>query len=146
MRIQEFVNKWRGKVIRDGQCVALFREYTEGFLGMPTLERLGADGGASGLFTRYNTDVGPVTRRIFEAIPYQQGSPARPEPGDTVVFGPSATNRWGHVGICTASDNGQGGITIFDQNGIAAMRGQAGGANESQWSMERVLGWLKIRQ
>lgn len=28
-KINEFVELWNGRVCRDGQCVALFREYTD---------------------------------------------------------------------------------------------------------------------
>jgi len=141
---QEFKNIWLGEECRDGQCVALIREYTEGFHDTPVLERLGIDGGAEGLFTRYETDVGPVSRNVFERIHYTQGSTLRPEPGDIVVFGPSSTNKWGHVGIMD-SENGNC-IFILDQNGIAAMRGETVKVKLSIWTMERVLGWLRFRR
>ena len=139
--INEFVELWNGKVCRDGQCVALFREYTEVFLRTPALERLGKNGGAEGLYSRFDHDVGPVSRRVFERIEYRPGM--IPEPGDVIVFGPSATNRWGHVGMCVSADVNT--IRLFEQNGIQAMRGQKNGAFIGTWNYDRVLGWLRLR-
>ena len=140
----EFKSMWLGRKCRDGQCVALFREYTEGFHDTPTLERLGVNGGALGLFTRYDTDVGPVSRRVFERIPYTQGSAERPQEGDVVVFGDTPSNRFGHVGIMDSISGD--GINILDQDGILALRGGEPTVKISAWQMARVLGWLRFRR
>jgi len=142
-KYEEFKAIWLGKKCRDGQCVALYREYTEGFHDMPMLERLGADGGARRLFEDYGTSIGPVTRTLFDATQYTGGD-ERPEPGDVVVFGPSSTNKWGHVGIMDSLSGKN--IVILDQNGIAAMKGEAVKVRLSTWSMDRVLGWLSIKK
>jgi hypothetical protein len=142
-KYEEFKKMWLGKQCRDGQCVALYREYTEGFHDTPMLERLGADGGARLIFEAFNTWVGPVSRSVFEAIPYVQGTTDRPEPGDVVVFGPSDTNRWGHVGIMDQV-NGDN-INILDQDGIVAMRDGKSVVKVSIWKMTRVLGWLRFK-
>ena len=141
--INKFVNLWVGKKCRDGQCVGLFREYTEGFLKTPTLERLGATAGAEGIFTRYDSDVGPVTRKVFMRIVYD--GKMRPLPGDIVVFKPTEKNRFGHVGVYVEPADG-GKMVIFDQDGIAAMEGMPVKARLSTWSMDRVLGWLRKRE
>lgn len=140
---EEFKDMWLGKKCRDGQCVALYREYTEGFHDMPILERLGADGGARRLFEDYGTTIGPVTRKLFSATLYSGGN-ERPEPGDVVVFGPSATNRWGHVGIMDSVSKNN--IVILDQNGVAAMQGRPVEVSLTVWNMDRVLGWLRIKK
>ncbi len=140
-KYEEFKRMWLGKQCRDGQCVSLFREYTEGFHDTPILERLGVDGGALGLFTRYDKDVGPVSRKVFGRAWYIKGSGMRPNPGDVVIFGATATNRYGHVGIMDeVLEDRQ--IAVLDQNGIAALRGEEVKVKISHFPMERVLGWL----
>ena len=141
-KYEEFKAIWLGKQCRDGQCVALYREYTEGFHDMPMLERLGADGGARRLFEDYGTSIGPVTRTLFDATQYTGGD-ERPEPGDVVVFGPSSTNKWGP---CRYYGQLVWEHRILDQNGIAAMKGEAVKVRLSTWSMDRVLGWLSIKK
>lgn len=141
--VHAFVKKFMGRVIRDGQCVALFREYTEGYLGLPKLERLGANGGAFGLFTRYNSDVGPVTRKHFERIEYKAGM--IPLPGDIVIFrGTQGNNGFGHVGVTVEADEST--VHLFDQDGISAMNGNAGGAKITRYGYDHVLGWLRQRE
>lgn len=110
-------------------------------MNIQILERLGVNGGAEGLFTRYKGDVGPISRDVFERVEYRPGM--IPEPGDVIIFGPSATNRWGHVGMCVSADANN--IRLFEQNGIQAMRGQKNGAFIGTWNYDRVLGWLRIR-
>jgi len=144
-KYEEFKQMWLGKVCRDSQCVALFREFTEGFHDTPILERLGGNGGALGLFTRYDTDVGPVSRQVFERITFIQGSSDRPEVGDCVIFGATLNNRFGHVGIMD-SVNPDGTITILDSDGLKALRGEPPSVVKlTVWRMDNVLGWLRFR-
>jgi len=140
-KIQEFVDKWLGKQIRDGQCVSMYREYTEIFLGMPTLERLGADGGAELLFFKYGSM--PVSQKYLELIPYTIED-MRPQPGDAVIFKANENNKYGHVGLFVGATE-SGNMEIFDQNGIAALRGEPVKSKISIWGMARVLGWLRPR-
>jgi len=142
-RYSEFKNIWLGRLCRDGQCVSLFRENTEGFHDTPMLERLGATGGALGLYTRFNTDVGPVSRRILERIEFIQGSSDRPEEGDFVIFGEMPGNKYGHVGIMDSISGNN--INILDQNGIDAMKGIPVVVKITTWRMDYVLGWLRFK-
>jgi len=142
--LTEFVGKNLGTKVRDGQCVALYRQYIQDVWKLPPLEGLGATGGAEGLYYRYNSDVGPLSRRHLELIYYNDPS-MRPQPGDAVIFKASPTNRFGHVGICTGiTDAGE--IELFEQDGIAVLRGQPGGAKIGLWNLDRVLGWLRKRE
>jgi hypothetical protein len=145
-KYQEFKQMWLGKKVRDGQCVSLFREYTEGFHDTPQLERLGATGGALGLFTRFNTDVGQVSRQVFDCFTYTQGTADRPQEGDAVIFGASSNNSFGHVGIMD-SLNSDGTINVMDQDGLKIINrtGQEPVANITRWQMSRVIGWLRLK-
>ena len=142
---KEFKKLWLGKTVRDGQCVSLFREYTEGFHDTPMLERLGAYGGALGLYTRYDTDVGSVSRKIFERIPYIKGSTERPREGDVVIFGATGSNKYGHVGIMDSEYDYN--ILIMDQDGLLTINktGKTPIAKLTEWRMDNVLGWLRFR-
>ena len=142
-KYSEFKNIWLGETCRDGQCVALYREYTEGFHDTPILERLGVDGGASRLFTDYGDSIGPVTRSIFYRISYR-GDDERPLTGDVVILGPTNTNKYGHVGIMDSECNED--IILLDQNGIAAMEGKPVKVKLSPFKMARVLGWLRFKR
>ena len=143
MNLQEFVEKNSGKVVRDGQCVALYRQYIQDVWQLPPLEGLGEDGGADGLFYRYNKDVGPRSRQYLELHQYYAAIQI-PKPGDVVIFKASPTNRWGHVGIFVEMIETK--MRIFEQNGIAAMSGRTDGAFLGLWDFDRVLGWLRKRE
>ena len=141
MTLKEFVEKNLGMRVRDGQCVALYRQYIQDVWQLPPLEGLSETGGAEGLFYRYETDVGPVTRGHLELIHYSAGM--IPEPGDAVIFKASATNRFGHVAIHIDMEGSR--MQVFEQDGIAVMRGEPGGAKLGLWNFDRVLGWLRKR-
>ena len=108
---------------------------------MPPLEGLGADGGAEGLFTRFDTDVGPLSRKYLERIAYDCNN--LPQPGDVVIYAATATNRWGHVGMFEKPAATAGNIIIYDQHGFGSQA--KAGAQSRKRSMKGVLGWLRKR-
>jgi hypothetical protein len=142
MNLEEFIERHIGRKVRDGQCAALYRQYIQDVWKLPPLEGLGATGGAEGLFTRYETDVGPASRRHLELI---RCSPEMiPQPGDAVIFKAAPKNRFGHVAIFIRVEP-DGRRQVFEQDGISVMRGGAGGAKLGFWTTDRVLGWLRKR-
>ena len=141
MNLNEFIETYKGKTVGNGNCVILYRQYIQDVWQLPPLEGLGETGGAEGLYHRYNTDVGPLSRRHLELIQYSMRE-QRPLPGDVVIFRATDTNRFGHVGIYVESSVG-GDMLIFDQHGLGSARDE--GARLTTWNMDRVLGWLRKR-
>ena len=141
---EAYIKESLGKQINGGQCVGLYRHHIAEWWKLPNLEGLGATEGAHGLYNRYETDVGPLSRRYLERITYTQGSPDRPCIGDAVVLGPTDGNRHGHVGMF-AGVTVCGMIILFDQNGLAQPE-ENRVARLSTWPMANVLGWLRKRE
>jgi len=150
MTIQAFVEKFTGVPISfwdngSVQCVDVVRAFIRDVLERPQPEALGADGSAEWFYTRHPSR--PVQMKHFERVSFQSGS--IPPPGTLIVFGPSSSNRHGHIGICLEADENT--ICLFDQDGIAnsaailAGRPQTG-AGQSSWTYDRVLGWLQVRE
>jgi len=140
-RFKAFREKHRGKRVRGGSCVLLYRQFIEEVWQLRPLEGLGADGGAEGLFTRYDTDVGPRSRKHLERIAYDGTN--LPQPGDVVIYAATATNRWGHVGIFEKPAAMSRKIIIYDQHGFGSQA--KAGAQSRKRSTEGLLGWLRKR-
>ena len=140
-RFKAFRKKHKGQRIRGGSCVLLYRQFIEEVWQLSPLEGLGYDGGAEGLFTRYDTDVGPLSRKHLERVAYNGSN--LPQPGDAVIYAATATNRWGHVGIYEKPAATAGNIIIYDQHGFGSQA--KAGAQSRKRSMEGVLGWLRKR-
>jgi hypothetical protein len=138
----EFIKKFKGQRVRGGSCVGLYRQHIDDVWRLLPLEGLGADGGAEGLFTRYDTDVGPLSRRALERIAFDGSN--LPQPGDAVIYAATENNRWGHVGIYVEPGKKAGTILIFDQHGFGSQA--KAGAQSRKRSMEGVLGWLRKRE
>jgi len=144
MKLHEFINLNLGKVVRDGQCVALFREYIQDVWKVRPFEGLGTDGGAQDLFYRHSSL--PEQSKQSDLIVYDVTINNRPQYGDAVIFSASATNQWGHVAIflCDTSN----GMLVFEQSGIAAMNKDTDrmGAKFGLWGDERLLSWLRKKE
>jgi len=141
MKLHEWLNSVIGTKVRDGQCVAFFRQFIQDVWGVPAFEGLGADGGAKDLFFRHAELR--TQAKYSELITYEPGSIVRPMPGDAVIFKESPTNRWGHVAIFISDT--KDGMLVAEQDGIAVMAGRPAGAKFGLWSNDRLLGWLRKR-
>lgn len=129
MNLDEFINKYQGKKVDfDGafgsQCVDLFRQYCKDVLDFP---HTGAVEGAKDLYEKY--DELPIEKDYFVKFT------DCPNCGDVVVFGPSRTNKYGHVAIFIAEHHGQ--LLVFEQDGFKQT-----GAKFALWPTSRVLGYL----
>ena len=140
-RFKAFMERHRGHRVGGGSCVQIYRRYIKEVWKLRPLEGLGDDGGAEGLFTRYETDVGPRSRKYLERIAYDGTN--LPQPGDAVIYAATATNRWGHVGIFEKPSATAGHIIIYDQHGFGSQA--EAGAQSRKRSMEGLLGWLRKR-
>ena len=141
MSLNEFIAKYRGQRVRGGSCVQLFRQYIKDVWNLPPLEGLGEDGGAEGLFTRYDTDVGPLSRKYLERIAFTGDN--SPQPGDVLIYRATDTNRWGHVGIFVEPSVRKDTHIIFDQHGFGSQAGD--GAQLRSRGVGELLGWLRKR-
>ena len=105
---EEYMAENMGKKIRDGQCVALVRDYVEVCYGIP---HTGSVLGAIDLWKTRRSN--PAILEHFDIVE------GRPEPGDIIFFNPTSSNRSGHVAI-VKEDRGDG-FNVFDQDGLAAL-------------------------
>jgi hypothetical protein len=135
MTLAQFKEKYLGKKVDfDGvygaQCVDLFRQYCKDVWELP---HLGAVEGASELYTNFPNLLEDVYCNLFS---YNEGH--LPEPGDVCIWGPSQTNKYGHVAICL--DANQKEIVVLEQNGFTQ-----DGVKVATRYYPRLLGWLRKR-
>jgi hypothetical protein len=127
-----------GKKVRDGQCVSLVRDCVEACYGIPHTG--GVEGAIDVWLTRHSN---PNIKKYFDIVE------GRPLPGDVIIFTPTATNKWGHIGMVT-EDRGDG-FNIVSQDGLAALfeEGQPGGRQGvigmkfEFWTWTRYAGALR---
>jgi len=122
----EYYEKNVGKKVRDGQCVALARDYSEVCYGIP---HTGSVPGAIDIWKTRNTN--PNIKRYFDIVE------GRPEKGDLVFFNASNTNQWGHVAI-VREDRGNG-FNVFESDGFNPNAGSRPGF----WDWTRYAGALR---
>ncbi|MCL2138682.1 MAG: CHAP domain-containing protein [Treponema sp.] len=137
MKLQEFVVKHYGKKVDfDGafgaQCVDLARQYFKDVWGF-TKQPEGVEG-AKDFF--YNHDNRPVQKELCICIPF--ANDAKPPEGSVCVYKESATNKYGHIGICLNADDT--GVDLFEQDGF-----KQDGAKITRWDYSRLVGWLEKR-
>lgn len=135
MTLEEFVKKYNGKCVDfDGvygaQCVDLFRQYAKECLEIP--EHTGpcaTSGGAKDLFLDYSKM--PIEQKYFNAI-----RTTSPKAGDVLIWGSTASNKYGHVAICIGKLNNS--LIVFEQDGF-----KQDGAKINLRSKENLLGVLR---
>ena len=141
-RLKAFIEAHRGQRVGGGSCVKLYRKHIKDVWKLRPLEGLGADGGAEGLFTRYESDVGPLSRQFLERIAFDGTN--LPQPGDAVIYSSNDNNRWGHVGIFVEPAAVAENLVIYDQHGFGSQAKE--GAQIRTRSVEGLLGWLRKRE
>ena len=138
INLQEYLDQNMGKVVRDGQCVALVRDYVEKCFGIP---HTGSVDGAIDIWrTRHSN---PNIKRFFDIVE------GRPQRGDLIFFEATNSNRWGHT-AGVLEDRGDG-FNIFDQDGLAVLfeQGKPGGVKgiigmkTGFWTWTRYAGALR---
>jgi len=138
MNLGEFIARYYGKKVDfDGmygaQCVDLARQYWQDVWGVPQPE--GVDG-AQEFYTNY--DKKPIEKKYMERV--ECAAKGQPIPaGAVVLFGASASNKYGHIGICINTEGEK--INLLEQDGF-----KQDGTKISQWSYDRILGWLVKRE
>lgn len=143
MSYTDFKSNVLGKVVGDGQCVALSDAYAEylnpGVQPYGGLPALGSDGGAK--------DLAGTNNEFFSWIANDVNNPNQvPSQGDIMVFGstPAAgytnsfDNPYGHTGICDSASSS--GYELLQQN--APNEGEAVNVTYYPWNFRPCLGWL----
>lgn len=134
MKFHEFINKYiNSKIDFDkafgAQCVDVFRQYCKDVLNIP---HTGAVEGAKDLFLNY--EKLPLEKKYFiqilsDKIKY----------GDVIVWGETATNRYGHVAI-VVSNIGNKKVLILEQDGF-----KQDGTKLSVRTITNYLGILRFK-
>ena len=125
---QEYYDENCGTVVRDGQCVALFRDYVETCFGIP---HTGGVEGAIDIWKTRNTN--PALKKYFTVVE------GRPIPGDVIFFNASNTNKYGHVAI-VIEDRGNG-FNVYESDGFNPNAGSRPGF----WDWTRYAGALRAK-
>ena len=136
MTLEEFVNKYNGKLVdADGcfgaQCVDLARQYWKEKEGIK--EHTGScatTGGAKDLFLDY--DKMPLEKKYFTRVKTKS-----PKAGDVVIWDSTDKNEFGHVAICLGL-LGTDTVIVFEQNGF-----KQDGAKVNVRSKKNMLGVLR---
>jgi hypothetical protein len=131
LTLHEYVDKNIGKKVRDGQCVALARDYAEACYGIP---HTGSVEGAIDIWkTRHSNQK---IRQYFDVVE------GRPEAGDWVFFNPTSTNptstnKYGHIAV-VLEDRGDG-FNVFESDGF----NPNAGSKKGFWTWSRYAGALR---
>ena len=125
MNIRDFEKKYMGIKVRDGQCVALFRQYVEECFGIP---HTGSVEGAIDVWLTRDSNLN--IRKYFDIVE------GRPTEGDIVFFNRSSTNKYGHVAI-VLEDRGDG-FSCLEQDGF-----KLDGVKPAFWTWTRYAGALR---
>jgi len=141
MTLGEFVEKYKGaKVDFDGmhgaQCVDLARRYFKDVWGIPQPE------GVIGAKDFANAEGRPVQGKYAEFVQMTAIGQRIPA-GAVVVFRETATNPYGHIGICLRcvyGDKNAPLIELFEQDGF-----KQDGAKIGLWRYNTAAGYLVKR-
>lgn len=130
MTLTQFIKKYMGtKVDFDGtggpQCTDLYRQYCKDVLDVPQSPALGSEGGAKDIFSK------PGILTAVKESPTTDYSA-----GDILIWGQSATNKYGHVAILVAIYNTNNFI-VFEQDGF-----KQDGCKLALRTRDNLLGYL----
>jgi len=128
MTIKAFGKKYMGKKVRDGQCVALFRQYAEECYGIP---HTGSVTGAIDVWLTRSSN--PLIKRYFDIVE------GRPQEGDVIFFNPTSSNKYGHVALVT-EDRGDG-FSVLEQDGL-----KLDGCKPGFWTWTRYAGAFRPKK
>ena len=135
MDTKQFVDHYYGKKVdADGfsgaQCVDHFRQFNKDVFGFP---HTGGVEGAKDLWEQYGKL--PEEKKYYEQIRKEGTVPLE---GDVVVFGKTASNKYGHVAIVLWASRKV--LVVFEQDGL-----KQDGARIGVRSYYSVLGYLRRR-
>lgn len=128
LSLEQWEKKVMGTLVRDGQCVAAFREYMEKCHGVP---HTGSVEGAIDLWTSF--DKYPMMVKYFDRIDRDNI-----QSGDCPIFSATKTNKYGHVAICT--DVHEDGMSCIEQDGF-----KLNGMKTGFWTWTRFVGALRAK-
>lgn len=148
MNLNEFVDRYKGTPVDfDGaygaQCVDLVRQYFKEVWELPKQP----EGVVGAQDFYYKHDGMPAQKQYIDCRTYVK--PDLPPAGSAVVFTPTGSNQYGHIGICLNAD--ASGMDVFEQDGIANEKAikegrEQKGAYIGRWSYDRLAGWLERKR
>ena len=135
MTLTAFIKKYLGTKVdytdekfkgdKSFQCVDLARQYFHDVWGVEQFPALGADGGAKDIFKKHGTVNATADSLLAD---YSRG--------DVLIWGPTKTNKYGHVAILVSVYNTKYFI-VLEQDGF-----KQDGVKLSFRSRENLLGCL----
>lgn len=131
MTLTEFISKYNGTKVGDGQCVALIKQYETDVLGLTPVPV----GNAHQYFDDFENQ--PFLYNNFEKISYQNNLPIE---GDIVVWNTNVGSGAGHVAIAVNNINEET-FNSFDQNWNSPLL-----CSLETHSYNNVVGWLRPKK
>lgn len=128
MTLTEFISKYNGTKVGDGQCVALIKQYETDVLGLTPKPV----GNAHQYFDDFENQ--PFLYNNFEKISYQNNLPIE---GDIVVWNTNVGSGAGHVAIAVNNINEET-FNSFDQNWNSPLL-----CSLETHTYNNVVGWLR---
>lgn len=128
MTLTEFISKYNGTKVGDGQCVALIKQYETDVLGLTPVPV----GNAHQYFDDFENQ--PFLYNNFQKIPFQNNLPIE---GDIVVWNTNVGSGAGHVAIAVNNINEET-FNSFDQNWNTPLL-----CSLETHTYNNVVGWLR---
>lgn len=131
MTLNEFVEKYDGTKVGDGQCVALIKKYESEVLGITPV----AVGNAHNYYDNYEDEEFLYTNYNR----YENNGVNVPQIGDLIVWSTAVGGGAGHIAIAYEEIKKDSFIS-FDQNWNTPLK-----CNIETHSYSNVLGWLRFK-
>ena len=131
MTLNEFVEKYNGTKVGDGQCVALIKKYESEVLGITPV----AVGNAHNYYDNYENEKFLYTNYNR----YENNGVNLPKAGDLIVWSTAVGGGAGHIAIAYREIKKDSFIS-FDQNWNTPLL-----CNIETHSYSNVLGWLRFK-
>jgi hypothetical protein len=145
MTLEEFVNKYNGKVVDfDGQygaqCVDLARQYFKDVWNLPKQPE--SVNGAVDFYFKHENRL--IQREYCDCVAYYDTFTPPPS-GAVVIFREVKDNPCGHIAICIKADSSS--ITVLEQDGVYNLNAlkekrPQKPAYITRWGYARLVGWL----
>ena len=129
MTLQEFVSKYNGTRVGDGQCVALVKQYEQEVLGLTPQ----AVGNAHDYYDNFYNQ--PFLYNNFDRYTYNGTN--LPSNGDIIVWSTAVGGGYGHIAIVYQNVTSSNFVS-FDQNWNTPLR-----CKIENHTYRNILGWLR---
>lgn len=131
MTLDEFVSKYNGTTVGDGQCVSLIKKYELEVLGITPV----AVGNAHEYYDNYENEEFLYTNYNR----YENNGVNIPQSGDLIVWSTAVGGGAGHIAIAYQNIENDSFVS-FDQNWNTPLK-----CNIETHNYVNVLGWLRFK-